>query len=101
MAVLRDHTPLVTDFQRFPPEVQAVVSQEVERRHSMVNDGTATIRHQGQRLFPSYQERNLGLAVAAARTILGERFDQGVIAGLAIGTLPIEIQGRAVRARRS
>jgi dihydrofolate synthase/folylpolyglutamate synthase len=95
VAVLRDHTPLVTDFQRFPPEVQAVVSQVVERRHSLVNGGTATIHHEGHRLFPSYQERNLGLAVVAARTILGERFDEGMIAGLAIGTLPIEIQGRA------
>jgi len=62
LAVLRDHTPLITG--DVPAEVDAVVDQEVERHHSQrlaVGIDGAT----------GYQDRNFGLAWAAGQTVLG------------------------------
>ena len=76
LAVLRDHTTLITGVQ--PPEVEPVVEREVDRRHARRIDprgewlapGT-TDAPEGSRPLSGYQRGNLLLARAAAAQFLG------------------------------
>ena len=61
LAVLRDHTTLICG--EVPPEVEPVIEREVTRKHA---------RRLSAAGGPGYPERNLALALAAARELVGE-----------------------------
>jgi dihydrofolate synthase/folylpolyglutamate synthase len=65
LAVLRDHTTLVTG--PVPPEVEAVIEREVRRRHAELVRVMAG--HRGDRL--NYMDWNLALAGSAVEHLLG------------------------------
>jgi dihydrofolate synthase / folylpolyglutamate synthase len=95
LAVLRDHTVLVTP-PDLPPEVESVRKRFVEERHTL--DPRASSFHvhrEGVELVHGYQRRNLALAALAVRMVLGDQFNEGVVALLATKPHAVEIKGRA------
>jgi dihydrofolate synthase/folylpolyglutamate synthase len=68
LAVLRDQTTLI--WGEVPPEVEPVVKREADHRHAEA----LSARSGASSLIGGYQARNLAVAEAAARQVLG-RFD--------------------------
>ena len=71
LAVLRDHTELITG--ALPPEAEGVVAREVERRHARRLSPNITLGAPPGALgsFAGYQGANLALASAAVGSALG------------------------------
>jgi dihydrofolate synthase / folylpolyglutamate synthase len=65
VAVLRDHTTLVVG--EIPEEVNRVIDREVAEKHGKKVRTTRVASH----MVPGYQSKNLALAEAAARVVLG------------------------------
>jgi dihydrofolate synthase / folylpolyglutamate synthase len=66
VAVLRDHTTLVVG--EIPEEVNRVIDREVTEKHAKKVRTTRVASH----IVPGYQSKNLALAEAAARVVLGD-----------------------------
>jgi dihydrofolate synthase/folylpolyglutamate synthase len=66
VAVLRDHTTLVVG--EVPEEVNGVIDREVAEKHAKKVWTTSVANH----MVPGYQGKNLALAEAAARVVLGD-----------------------------
>jgi dihydrofolate synthase/folylpolyglutamate synthase len=81
VAVLRDHTTLVTG--ELPAEVREVVDGEVERRHAR----TVMVRVDVANGRPTYRQRNEGLAEAAVQQALG-RLDPQALSAVERITIP-------------
>jgi dihydrofolate synthase / folylpolyglutamate synthase len=95
LAVLRDHTALIRP-SSLPEEVKPVVRRFVDDRHAVSSQaGPFTIRREGASVLPAYQERNLGLALLAAKVALGDRFDERVVGAVGVRPGMTEIPGRA------
>jgi dihydrofolate synthase / folylpolyglutamate synthase len=66
VAVLRDHTTLVVG--EVPEQVNGVIDREVAEKHAKKVWTTSVANH----MVPGYQGKNLALAEAAARVVLGD-----------------------------
>ncbi len=90
VAVLRDHTTLIKG--ELPPEADAVVDREVERRHATARWAVSVASD----MVVGYQAANLALAQAAAGEVLGE-IDPAVAAGFVqrLASRQFLIRGRA------
>jgi dihydrofolate synthase/folylpolyglutamate synthase len=95
VAVLRDHTALVSP-STLPPEVETVVGKVVSERHAAHSRaGPFMVRREGMSVLPAYQQQNLGLAALAVRTALADQFDERVIGAIGVRPGMTEIPGRA------
>jgi dihydrofolate synthase/folylpolyglutamate synthase len=90
VAVLRDHTTLVVG--EIPEEVNRVIDREVTEKHAKKVRTTRVASH----IVPGYQSKNLALAEAAARVVLGDlRPDLLAAFGKRLVSRDFSIRGRA------
>ena len=90
VAVLRDHTTLVVG--ELPEEVNGVIDRHVTEKHANKVRTTSVANH----MVPGYQGKNLALAEAAARVVLGDvRPDVLVTFVKRLASRDFSIRGRA------
>ena len=90
VAVLRDHTTLVVG--ELPEEVNGVIDRQVTEKHANKVRTTSVANH----MVPGYQGKNLALAEAAARVVLGDvRPDVLVTFVKRLASRDFSIRGRA------
>jgi dihydrofolate synthase/folylpolyglutamate synthase len=89
LAVLRDHTTLITG--DLPEDVKPVVDRAVEERHARRLSAASVANN----MIPGYQAKNMALAHAAVREILGDTAEQSLDAASLIPVLTKGVPGRA------
>jgi dihydrofolate synthase/folylpolyglutamate synthase len=96
LAVLRDHTRLITG--SIPEAVVPIVKAAAEDKHAEVIRGDEIAASGGGPLPAGFQASNLALAIAAAQTILGDLDHDLVVPLITSGKLAIPGRAELIRA---